>query len=112
MKPDDIKDSYQGFIGLDGLPNNIKVLSWFVCLILAAKLAITGYYHGYEAIASTSISKYFMWLSIISPTCIAVAVLRLVGVKWRYAFLLFIFVPVLLYARMLAFGILYGLMGD
>jgi len=112
MKPEGMNDGYKGFFRLDGLPNNIKVVSWFVCLILATNLAISGYYHVYDAIASTPFGIYFMWLSIISPICIGVAALRLVGVRWRYAILLFIFVPVLLYARTLAFGILYGLMGD
>jgi hypothetical protein len=112
MKSEGTNDTYQGLFGLDRLPNNIKTLIWVVCLILATELAISGYHHVYEAIASTSISRYFLWLSIISPICIAVAVLRLAGVKWRYGFLLFLFVPMVVYGRMLAVGILYGLMGD
>ncbi len=112
MKLKVMNDQYQGLFGLDKLPKSIKVLIWAVCLILAINLAISDYSHVYGAIASIPISKYFLWLSIISPICIATAVLRLAGVKWRYGLLLFIFVPMAVYGRMLAFGILYGLMGD
>ena len=112
MKSEGTNDTYQGLFGLDRLPNNIKTLIWMMCLILATELAISGYDHVYETIASVPISKYFLWLSITSPTCIAIAVLRLAGVKWRYGFLLFLFVPMMIYGRILAFGILYGLMGD
>jgi len=112
VKSESTNDTYQGLLGLDRLPKNTKILIWVVCLILATKSAISGYSHVYETIASVSISKYFIWLSMASPICIAVAVLRLTGVKWRYGFLLFLFVPMMVYGRMLAFGILYGLMGD
>jgi hypothetical protein len=105
-------DKYQGLLGLDRWPQSIRALTWVAGLILATSLANSVFFHVIETISATSISKYFLLLSIISPICIAIAILRLVGIKWRHGFLLFIFVPMIIYGRILAFGILYGLMGD
>ena len=105
-------DKYQGLFGLDKLPQSIKALTWVVGLSLATSLANSAFSHVIETISATSISKYFLLLSIISPICIAIGILRLVGIKWRHGFLLFIFVPMIIYGRILAYGILYGLMGD
>jgi hypothetical protein len=46
--------------------------------------------------SSSLIGNFFWLLSIMSPICIAVVAARLGGVQWRYAFLLFIFVPVVI----------------
>jgi hypothetical protein len=91
MKTENVNNTYQGVLGLDKLSLTTKTLIWFVCFALAAQSAVSGYFH-ISQIMGTLLN--FMWISIISPTCIAVAILRLAGIKWRYAFLLFIFVPI------------------
>lgn len=104
-------NSYQGPFGLDRLPSNFKTLYWAVCLILASKFAASGYYRVWFT-NFIPVGDYFIWASIISPICVAVAALRLGGVKWKYALLLFIFVPAIVFGNILAMAILYGLMGD
>ncbi len=92
LKSEGMNDAYQGLLGLDNrLPLIIKTLIWFVCFALAAQSAVSGYFRIFQTMGSL---LNFIWLSIISPICIAVAVLRLAGVKWRHALLLFIFIPI------------------
>ena len=82
--------------------SSIKTLNWVVCFMIATYVARLDYFHVREILAPPlPIPAYFNWLAmilaLISPTCIAVAWLRLTGVKWQQARLLFIFVPVIVW---------------
>ena len=82
-----------------GLTRDIKILNWVVCLIIASYVAFLGYDRlQHYLFLLLQLSSYFygfaIILAFISPTCIAVAWLRLTGVRWRQALLLFPFVPV------------------
>lgn len=67
--------------------------------MIASYVAFLGYSRIQQILAPPfPIPIYFYWfaqtLTIISPTCIAVAWLRLTGMKWPPALLLFLYVPV------------------
>ncbi len=92
MKPETTKDTYQGLLGLDGLSKEIKTLNWIVCIVIATYLAFTGYFRVGQSMRNFPLLD---WLAVASPICIAIAFLRLTGVKWRHALLLFIIVPII-----------------
>ena len=76
----------------------IKTLNWGTCCIVASIVAFVGYDHVQHSLlplfpipAYYSLSAYI--LAIISPACVAVAWLRLTGLKWRRALTVFLFVP-------------------
>jgi hypothetical protein len=97
VKTEIMKETYQGLLGLDRLPTVVKTLNWTICVIIAACFAVFDYFNAQVAFPPNSpMRASFGWLALalISPICIAIAWLRLTGVKWRHAFLLFIFVPV------------------
>ncbi len=98
MKSEDENDNniYRGILGLDTLSKTNKTLVWIVCFIVAILPAAYEYFHVDYFRNSSLIGNFFWWLSIMSPICIAVVAARLGGVQWRYAFLLFIFVPVVI----------------
>jgi len=67
--------------------------------MIASYVAFLGYSRIQQILAPPfPIPIYFYWfaqtLTIISPTCIAVAWLRLTGMKWPPALLLFLYVLV------------------
>ena len=90
----------------DRLPKVIKTLNWTMCFILATFIAILNFFRGQYIVGPSSMRTYFVCLAIISPICLAVAWLRLTGVKWRQALLLFIYVPVAFLALMFIFAFL------
>ena len=98
MKSEDENDNniYRGILGLDTLSKTNKTLVWIFCFIVAILPAAYEYIHVDYFRSSSLIGNFFKWLSIMSPICIAVVAARLGGVQWRYAFLLFIFVPVVI----------------
>lgn len=95
-------DAYQGLIGLEKLPSFIKMFIWLIGFSLASTFAVLGYFHVDEVMGKIIFRNYFLFLSIVSPTCIAVGLVRLFGVKWRYTLLLFIFVPLVVVVSYLA----------
>jgi hypothetical protein len=105
-------NTYRGILGLDTLSKTNKTLVWIFCFIAAFLRA------AYECInvdhfrSSSLIGNIFWLLSIMSPICIAVVVARLGGVQWRYAFLLFIFVPGVIMAIIFYLMFLGFMMGN
>jgi hypothetical protein len=102
MDPENMNDLYQGLLGLDDSPKETKRFHFVFCFAIASLVAVLNYYHGVGTIVQTPLQ----WMTWISPTCIAVAWLRLAGIKWRHALLLFIFVPI---ATFVFLAIVYGL---
>jgi hypothetical protein len=98
MKSENENDNntYRGILGLDTLSKTNKTLVWIFCFIAAFLPASYEYINVDQFRYSSLIGNIFWWLSIMSPICIAVVAARLGGVPWRYAFLLFIFVPVVI----------------
>ncbi len=90
----DTNDTYEGLLGLDKLPKELKALNMVICFILATSLALVNYSRIVNTLDQMPLRSLLNWLAWISPTCIAAAWLRLTGVQWRRALLLFIFVPV------------------
>ena len=95
MKSEDENDNntYRGILGLDTLSITNKILVWIFCFIAAFLRAAYECINVDQFRSSSRIGNFFWLLSIISPICIAVVAARFGGVQWRYAFLLFIFVP-------------------
>ena len=91
MESKNTKDKYQGLFGLDRLPIEIKVLNWVICIIVATSLAFKSYFNVEHSMRNFPLLD---WLAIASPICIAVGWLRLTGIGWRYALLLFFIVPI------------------
>ena len=113
MKPESIENTYQGPLELDRLPKALKILNMGICFVLATAIAISNYSRILNNLHPVLFGNSLNWLTWISPVCIAVAWLRLTGVRWRYALLLFIFVPAVLLLVQLIFSLLAGLlMGD
>jgi len=106
----DIEDAYYGVLGLDNLPKELKALNWFFSFVIATGIALVGYFRIEWALPSSPIRTFLDWLSVISPICIAVAWLRLTGVSWQRALLLFIFVPVAFIFNLFLLGLLAGLL--
>jgi hypothetical protein len=79
---------------VDGGPNGLKTLNWVICSILATYFAWLNYSHVGHIINSSSLYPYFVLLAVLSPTCIAVAWLRLTGSSWSQSLKLFIWVTV------------------
>ena len=76
----------------------IKTLNWGACCIIASIVAFLGYDHVQRTLLPLfQIPVYYYWsayiLAILSPVCIAVAWLRLTGIRWRWALRLFLIVP-------------------
>src|SRR5215216_2026528 len=83
---------------IEKLSKDIKTLNWVACFTIASYIAFLGYDRlQYTLFPLLQLPGYYWFakiLPIISPTCIAVAWLRLTGIKWPQALLLFLFVPV------------------
>ncbi len=94
MKTEGKSDTYQGLLGLDRLSTRVKSIVWFLCLCFAIGAFFTLYDFS-RAVAEAPIGKYLIWLCILCPTCAAVAVARLAGIRWRYALSLFVFVSII-----------------
>ena len=99
MESENMNDSYQGLLGLDRSPKEKKTFHMVFCFVIATLVAVLNYYHTAWTIVQTPLR----WIVWISPTCIAVAWLRLAGIKWRHALLLFIFVPIATFATIATF---------
>jgi hypothetical protein len=74
-------------------------LNWEVSLLLASLVAYLGYIRIDEILdPPIPLPGYLFWalkiIALISPSCIAVAWLRWIGVQWATALLLFPVVPV------------------
>lgn len=80
-------------VKLESLHKGVQSPSWVVCVILASTVALLYYFRELYNLNRTPLHIFFVWLAIIIPTCIAVGWLRLIGIKWRQALLLFIWVP-------------------
>jgi hypothetical protein len=75
-----------------------QTLHWELSFIAASSVAFLGYARIHDILGPPlPIPAYAYWalklLAIISPTCIAVAWSRWMGVKWRLCLLLFLMVP-------------------
>lgn len=103
MESENTKDIYRGLLGLDKLPIEIKVLNWVICIIVATYLAFKSYFNVEFSMRNFPLLD---WLAIASPICIAVAWLRLTGIQWRYALLLFFIVPIVFMCILFIFGML------
>jgi hypothetical protein len=101
-----MNEIYHGVLGLDSLPKAIKVLNWGICFVIATFMALFGYFRVEVTLPSSPIHTFLNWLSVISPICIAVAWLRLTGVRWQHSLLLFIFVPVVFQCILFLLGLL------
>lgn len=75
-------------------PNGLQTLNWWVCFVIATYVAWSNYGRVQFLVGNTSLNFYFILLSMVSPTCFAVAWLRLTGLEWRRALRLFIWVSV------------------
>jgi hypothetical protein len=75
---------------LDQLPKLIQTLNWIVCFLAVTYFAWLNYSRLGSDLEKTSLYPYFVWLAILSPTCIAIAWLRLTGVRWLQCLLLFV----------------------
>jgi hypothetical protein len=105
LKPETTKDTYQGLLGLDGLSKELKTLNWIISIVVATYLAFTSYFRVEQSMRNFPLLD---WLAVASPICIAVAWLRLTGVKWRYALLLFVFVPIIFMCILFILSMLIG----
>jgi len=99
MKPENTSDSYQGLLGFDRSSKEQKTFHMVFCFVIATFVAVLNYFHA----VSTIVQIPLQWVTWISPTCIAVAWLRLAGVKWRHALLLFVLVPIATFAIIATF---------
>ena len=75
-----------------------QTLNWWACCIIASFVAFFGYDHVQRTLLPLfQVPGYYYWsayiLAILSPVCVAVAWLRLIGVRWRRTLALFLFVP-------------------
>lgn len=112
MTSQNTENAYHGVLGLDNLPKELKALNWGICFVIATGIALVGYFRTEAALPSSPIRTFLNWLSVISPICIAVAWLRLTGVRWQRALLLFIFVPVAFICILFLLGLLAILFMD
>jgi hypothetical protein len=88
VEPENSKGTYRGLLGLDNLPIAVKVFNWVISFMFATCVSLIGSYRVWQAMPSI-----FIWIAAGSPIFAAVGWLRLTGVKWRHALLLFVFVP-------------------
>ena len=106
MREESISETYHGPLGLDELPKELKALNMGICFIVVTAIAFANYSRIVNTLDQMPLRSFLNWLAWISPTCIAVAWLRLTGVSWRQALLLFIFVPVVLIGILFIFYLL------
>lgn len=81
------------------LPSAGQQVNRLACFMLASYVAFLGCSRMQQLLAPPfPVHIYFYWfaqtLAILSPACIAVGWLRLTGMKWQAALLLFLYVPV------------------
>jgi|SRR5215216_2508412 len=113
MKSENNPVTYQGLLGLDKTPKEIKIINWVICFMMATIMAFWGYSRIFQALFSlysSPIHIYLEGLAVISPTCIAVAWLRITGLRWRHTLLLFLFVPMAFKAILFVFDLLGSIM--
>lgn len=90
-------------VKIESLPKGIQSPGWVICVILASTVASLYYFRELYNLNRTPLHIFFVWLAILIPTCIAVGWLRLTGIKWRQALLLFIWVPAVFWGVWLIF---------
>jgi hypothetical protein len=84
---------YHGLLGLDKLPNNIKLLNWIICFVLTVLATISSYriyVYAFPPQISRESAELIAW---VSPACIAAAWLRITGISWRSILLFLVLVP-------------------
>jgi hypothetical protein len=84
---------YHGLLGLDKLPNNIKLLNWIICLVLTVLTTISSYriyVYSFPPQISIESAELITW---VSPACITAAWLRLTGISWRSILLFLVLAP-------------------
>jgi len=106
VKLETLNDTYHGLLGLDKLPRRTKILNVVVCFIIVVCVSVIGFFHLNGALLPNETPLSYYGIALISPCCIGIGWLRLTGLKWRVALLLFIFTPV----AFLGILFLYGLM--
>ncbi|MBN8583076.1 MAG: hypothetical protein J0L96_20595 [Anaerolineae bacterium] len=103
---------YRGVLGLDRIPPLIKIVIWLMAFFLAVQAMDDVY-----SILVNSIWRVrdrFEWLvtlGLASPPLFLAGILRLAGIKWRFALLLLAAAPITLFIQNLITGIIWGLMG-
>jgi hypothetical protein len=91
MKSEGMKEPYFGPLGLDRLPRGFKIGTWAVCWVIATRFALAAYHA--EPEGGTVLGPYFILLALFGPALVAMFLARLAGVRWPYALLLLLFVP-------------------
>lgn len=102
-----MEDTYQGILGLDRLPANIKNLNLMVSFIAVIWIAIKNYFR-VPVPQQMPLGTFLDWLAWINPTCIAIAWLRMTGVKWKQTVLFFIAVFIVFKVIMFIHYLLVG----
>ena len=86
---------------------------WAICFALILFAAFFHISKQLQPVAGTSLYKAFVALGVLSPTFMAVALLRLLGVPWRRALLLLFWMPLAFFASLLLTdlekGVCYGM---
>jgi hypothetical protein len=104
---------YHGLLGLDKLPNNIKLLNWIICFIWTVFETVSSYEIYVSSIPpqiSGESAELIIW---VSPACIAAAWLRLTGISWQSILLFLVLAPLSSFMiGSLINIILYFLLGD
>jgi hypothetical protein len=94
VKSENSSDTYHGLLGLDTSPRKDKFRNAVICLIIVTCVALIGFNHINGALLPNETPLLYFLIALISPSCIAVGWLRLMGLKWRVALLLFVVPPV------------------
>ena len=76
---------------------------WAICFALVLFAAFFHISKQLQPVGGTSLYTAFVALAVLSPTSLAVALLRLLGVPWRRALLLFFWMPLASFASLLLF---------
>lgn len=104
---------YHGLLGLDKLPNNIKLFNWIICLVLTVLVTISSYgiyVYSFPPQIPQESAELIAW---VSPACIAAAWLRLTGISWRSTLLFLVLAPLTAFVLQSLIGlVLYIRMGD
>jgi hypothetical protein len=103
---------YLGVLGLDRIPPLIKIVIWLTAYFLTVQIMDDVY-----SVLVNSIWRVrdrFGWLVVLgfaSPPLFFAGILRLAGIKWRFALLLLAAAPMTLFIQNLINAIIWGLMG-
>lgn len=108
-----ITENYNGLLGLDNSDISTKFVIWVVAYIFVSQFTIDIYSNIINSISCPVRNQFgwVAWLAVGSPIILTSALLRLLGIKWKYSLLLLIAVPVAIGTRYFFYGLLWGLMG-